>query len=935
MGARAFTFGRFRLFPEQRTLLEAGRPIHLSSRAFDILAVLVEHAGELVEKEELIARAWPNTSVDENNLRVHIGALRKILGQMPSGVGYVATVPGRGYSFVAPVEQETRDPLITAAGATSDVDALPAPLARMIGRAETVVLLLSRLPQHRLVSIVGPGGIGKTTVALEVAQRLSRSLTDQVRFVDLSTLADPELLPSAIASAFGLRSRAESPLAGLLAYLGDKRLLLVLDNCEHLIDSAATVVGALLSGAHGVRILATSREPLGVEGEWVERLAPLQFPETHSGLRAADVLAFPAIQLLVERAAANIEGFALADNDVPAAVEICRRLEGLPLAIELAAAAVSMFGISGLALQLDDQLAVLTRNRRTALVRHRTLRATIDWSYGLLTQNEQTVLNRLSIFSSAFPLDSAMDAAGYEPIARMRVPELVATLVSKSLLVASLKDTVLHYRFLDSTRAYALEKLLASAEHRTVAGRHAEHCFRSLARLRNAPDGVIAAAPRASYGRMVDDVRAALRWCFSSDGDPGLGVRLTAAAAPLFMRLSLLDEYRVHLERVLNDSVLATLTDASTSVTLYLSLAHLVLHMGRAEIEMTCAFGRALQLAERLDDPGQRAQAIAGAWLASMRCADYPRALDLVERFRVNAVESTIDTDMLIYSRMKALPLHYMGEFAASREFIERALRLASRQAQQRHDTLFYVDADVVLNAILARNLYILGFADQARHAATQSVERAAAIGDAVGLCYSLVIGACPVALWRGDLAEAQRLTSTLSTLASERSLDSWASWAPYFAGMLGRECEHITSHAMPHERPLDTMQRDALATFREREVPDHATERVENGRVGWNAAEVLRARGEEIRRIGGAAKSAGALFFRSLEVARGQNALAWELRAATSLARLWRDEQRGHEARELLADVHARMTEGFQTADYRRAVALLQELQNAPAATK
>jgi tetratricopeptide (TPR) repeat protein len=348
---------------------------------------------------------------------------------------------------------------------------------------------------------------------------------------------------------------------------------------------------------------------------------------------------------------------------------------------------------------------------------------------------------------------------------------------------------------------------------------------------------------------------------------------------------------------------------------------------------MTSAFGRALQLAERLDDPAHRAQAIAGAWLASMRCADYPRALELVERFRANAVQSTIDTDMLIYSRMMALPLHYMGEFAASREFIERALRLTSRQAQERHDTLFYVDADVVLYAILARNLYILGFADQARDAATQSLERAAAIGDAVGLCYSLVIGACPVALWRGELPEAQRLTSTLSTLASEHSLDSWASWAPYFEGVLGRECEHITSRATLHERPPDTMQRDALATFCEREVPDHATERVENGRVGWNAAEVLRARGEEIRRIGGAAKSAEALFFRSLEVARGQNALAWELRTATSLARLWHDEQRGHEARELLADVHTRMTEGFQTADYRRAAALLQKLQNAPAA--
>ena len=378
MSARAFTFGHFLLLPEERRLLEAGRPVRISSRALDILTVLVDRAGELVSKEQLIAHAWPNTRVEENNLRVHIGALRKLLGESPTGVSYVATIPGRGYSFVAPVERETREPLLAPISSSTTTHPLPSLLIRMIGRAETLVKLLSRMRKQRLVTIVGPGGMGKTTIALAMAERLSRSLEHHASFVDLSPLADPQLLPSALASVLGIASRSENPLIGLLAFLRDKRMLIVLDSCEHLVEAAATMVEALLKGAPGVQILATSREPLGVEGEWVERLAPLGIPDSPADLSAAQALAFPAIQLFAERTAAGIEGFELSDEDVPAAVEICRKLDGIPLAIELAAARVGLFGIPGLAARLNDRLAVLTRGRRTAPPRHKTLRATLD-----------------------------------------------------------------------------------------------------------------------------------------------------------------------------------------------------------------------------------------------------------------------------------------------------------------------------------------------------------------------------------------------------------------------------------------------------------------------------------------------------------------------------------------------------------------------------
>jgi DNA-binding winged helix-turn-helix (wHTH) protein len=278
LSARAFSFGEFRLLPEERALLAAGKPVRISSRALDILIMLVDHAGELVSKNLLIERAWPDTRVEENNLRVHIGALRKLLGEGPAGVSTIATVPGRGYSFVASVQRESVQPLLATVPPTVTAPALPASLTRMIGRAETLVLFLSRMRKQRLVTIIGPGGMGKTTIALAMAERLSRSLEHHASFVDLSPVADPQLLPSALASVLGIASRSDNPLFGLLAFLRDKRMLIVLDSCEHLVEAAAAMVEALLKGAPGVQILATSREPLGVEGEWVERLAPLGLP---------------------------------------------------------------------------------------------------------------------------------------------------------------------------------------------------------------------------------------------------------------------------------------------------------------------------------------------------------------------------------------------------------------------------------------------------------------------------------------------------------------------------------------------------------------------------------------------------------------------------------------------------------------------------------
>src|SRR6266851_2407794 len=324
MDEHTISFGPYRLLAAQRLLLERDQPVRLGSRAFDILAALVERAGEVVGKEQLISRAWPQTFVEEANLKIQVSALRRALGDGQGGNRYVITVPGRGYNFVAPVRREETlraapEPPIPSTTPNN----LPFAVTRMIGRDDAAAALVTRLSRERLVTIVGAGGIGKTTVALAVAERMMASYEHGVWLVDLAPFSDPRLVPSAVATVLGLEIRSEDWLADLVAAVRDNRMLLLLDNCEHVIDAAASLAVAILSGAPGVSILATSREPLGVTGEFQSHLEPLDLPRASSRLTAAEAATFPAVQLFVERVTAIVEDFALTDANAPLVVEIC------------------------------------------------------------------------------------------------------------------------------------------------------------------------------------------------------------------------------------------------------------------------------------------------------------------------------------------------------------------------------------------------------------------------------------------------------------------------------------------------------------------------------------------------------------------------------------------------------------------------------------
>ena len=479
------SFGPFRLLPTRRLLLEGNEPVHLGSRALDLLIALVERPGEVVGKSELIARVWPHAFVVEGNLKLHIAALRRALADGQAGNRYISTVSGRGYCFVAPITRSVRPLSATARQlATEPLSNLPVPLTRVIGRDEVISRISSQLTHHRLITLVGTGGIGKTSVAVATAERLANNYEHGVWFVDLTAIKDPGLLPAAISSSVGLDVPAEDAPAELLSFLSDKRMLLVLDNCEHLIEAAAAFALQVLRAAPCVQILATSREPLSVEGERLHHVQSLEFPPVLPGLGAAEALEYPAIQLFVERAASVLGEFKVRDIDVPIVVDICRKLDGIPLAIELAAASIDALGLQGVASRLDHPLRLPTIRRRSAAPRHHTLRSSLDWSYRLLTEEEQWALRRLSVFAGSFTMDAAAAVAADRNYTKSETVDRVVALVAKSLVAADADGSGTRLRLLATTRAYALEKLAESGEVDAIARRQAEapqHSLRAAA----------------------------------------------------------------------------------------------------------------------------------------------------------------------------------------------------------------------------------------------------------------------------------------------------------------------------------------------------------------------------------------------------------------------------------------------------------------------
>jgi predicted ATPase/DNA-binding winged helix-turn-helix (wHTH) protein len=524
-------WARFEWQPSALRLLVDGQPAPLGTRAQQVLAVLAEAGGRVVGKDELIGRVWRGLVVEENNLQVQISALRKVLG--PAGI---ATVPGRGYRLELPDTAVHAD----ATAVPARPGGLPPEPSPLLGRAQELRLLTELLRGHRLVSVVGPGGVGKTRLALAAARSLQAHWPGGVRLLEAADIADPALLVPALAALLqtGDGSGTDAVTRVTLALQGQS-LLLVLDNCEHLVEAAAALAEALLTRAPGVHLLVTSQIRLNLAAEQLLPLSPLALPapddpepdERHG-----------ALQLFAERARRVQPDFALGPHNAALVASLCRRLDGLPLAIELAAARLRLLGLQGLHDRLHERLRLLTGGARDAPQRQRTLQATLDWSHALLSGTEQTVLRRLGVFVGGFPLDLAQQVASDEGVDPWAVLEALDGLVDKSLVSVE-QAKPLRYRLLESTRAFALEQLARSGEAPVLARRHAQALcalFVQLDEQRFGDDGRLDGDVQRS--RLVPELgnaRAALDWAQGPNGDAALAVQLAGASANAFMQVGL------------------------------------------------------------------------------------------------------------------------------------------------------------------------------------------------------------------------------------------------------------------------------------------------------------------------------------------------------------------------------------------------------------
>jgi non-specific serine/threonine protein kinase len=526
-----YEFGGWELDLARRELRARGAPVQVGSRAFQIFAVLVQSAGEVVTRDELMRRVWPRGIVEENTLEVHISAVRKALG---SDRGTLRTSFGRGYRLVGwriRKESTPADPVVldpTPIQVQPFMTNVPAAASEVIGRTTAVQQLQDLISACRMITLTGPGGIGKTVLALEVARSLFRAFHGDCWLVDLVSLSDPELVPSMAAGVLGLKvDRNEISAKSVARAIGGKNLLLIFDNCEHVIDAAAKLAETIVRACPHACVLATSREVLRIEGEHVYRVPPLDVPLQHEK-ESGSILGHAAVRLFIARARALDSGFSPQGENLRTIAAICRRLDGIPLAIEFAAARGAMLGPELVLSRLHERFGLLTGGPRTALPRHQTLRATLDWSYKLLPEPERCLLRRLGIFAGGFTLEAAnavMTDQGYTASALL---EQIANLVAKSLVTLDGSAPTGRWRLLETIRAYALEVLAESGESEQAARRSAEF-FRDLVRpTTNGSQLPPTVEDMARYGREIDNVRAALDWSFSSVGDVSIGVALSA-----------------------------------------------------------------------------------------------------------------------------------------------------------------------------------------------------------------------------------------------------------------------------------------------------------------------------------------------------------------------------------------------------------------------
>lgn len=937
-------FGPFEFRPAERLLLKGQARVEVGSRALDILAILIDNAGNVVGKQILLNQVWPGVIVEESSIRVHIANLRRALGDGKDGARYVTNVPGRGYSFVGKIAVRSgvaSPPPSPDVPTSSAIKSFPARPARVVGREVEVKFVADLLEAQRFVTIHGPGGIGKTTLALAVLHECAGHFPDGVCFLDLGLGGPSDSIAEALEATLGPTADAGDPSTRILDHLRDRRMLLVLDCCEHVVEAASVILERIFRETSGIGILATSREPLNVDGECIYKLASLGVPPDDETLDVSQILAYPAAKLFYDRAVAGGLHATLSVEEAKAIASIARKVDGIALALELTAGRVGSYGLREIAQLIDTRMGLLWQGRRNALPRHRTMTATLDWSYELTSQAERTVLARLSSILGPFSLREAQALASDDNgIDEAEVAQIVDQLVSKSLLSARVDATASSYRILDMPRAYIQAKPLHGDELSDVSRKHALFCQDRLKSYRQGGDRMAAQLAAVDAGNL----RIALEWAFSATGDRKIAVALTVAAVPMWAGSSNVGEAQEWIRK----AILALPPDAEPrlEMELHAALGSTLVSTNGASSEIETTWTKVLQLAESLGATEQKLSALWGLLSHRINNRDFRGCLPLAIQFRETASESSDTSNIYIGDRLIGRTMFFLGDFANAQRYLESAVTHYDPIDRQRHIARYQFDQTVRATSSLAEIYWLQGASDRAMQLAVENVRDAESIGHELSVCTALGQSACPISIQMGDLSAARTWIDQLSDIALRRGLPRWHAWARCYDGMVERQ-SGTPAKALQILRSVLTEFPDT--TFRARyntfvgalalaaaSAGEHALalktigdaiDRSDRMEERWSVAELLRIKGEVLLRQHAGQRDAEELFRKSLEWAVRQGAKAWELRTAVSLAKLLRDTKRGKEARALLSKPLAQLNQEYQTLDILTAKTLLNEL--------
>ena len=903
---RKLKFGPFELSIGERALRRDGVVLPLGDRAFDILVYLAERPGEVIAKQELIDSVWSAVNVEEGSLRVQVAAIRKALGDGQFGNRYIANIKGRGYSFVGTI--------VPLAGGTESRNAefphqgrLPVRPITMVGRERMVGEVSQKLRDERFVTLLGPGGIGKTTIALAVGRAATEEFGAKIHFVDFESITDPRHVAGAIATSLGLALKSKDPGPELVDLVRAQKVLVILDSCEHVIEAVALLVEQLYQEAQHVYLLTTSREPLKVEGEHCCRVLPLDFPPDGSEQTANALLRYPAVQLFVRRVAARAGSFLLADAEAPLVAEICRKLDGIPLAIELAAGQVAALGLENTVARLVSRLELLELSHRTAAPRHRTLKATLDWSYDLLSDAERTIFRRIAPFVGHFTIEGARSVAGEIGDGAADMFDAIAGLVEKSLMISRIHDAHPHYRLLDTTRMYALDKLQEHGEFDPISSRHAEYVIQQLESKKE----MLPTLPRtervASYSWQLSNVRSALEWSFGSQCNEEIATRLAIASTGLFIELGLLIEWQGWA-------------------------AQAITRLGDQNKNSRQGLVRELRL-------------LSGLFLYSSWTTDIHRALDIAARSQKVALKIQDPEDMALAETMLGAANHLAGNHLVAQRHFEASLHYSASGSRAGHHLFHHTTLSL---AGMARSLLYRGLLDQSLDYAKLALEEGEKSGLPATLCRSLIL-ILPVYLALEDWPRSERYITQLSDVSAAHALKPLQAIATGFRGrwlllqnnvrdsvpLLKRASEEL--EAQRHEMlnmdfvgdlgvglALSGQHEEALAL-----VADALDAQKRGGKLLFLPA-LFRVKGLILAsRSAEDYPDAERSLLSAIDWAQRQSAGLFELKAATDLAELLLRQQRTAEADKHLNAALDRMPGGIVSPDRKRALQVLNQVHS------